>query len=92
MKEKEFILYGSDGCHLCEQALAICLTVLTHEQLNEIDIVDEPNVAHETKSLVELYGVHIPVLEKLSDTSDENKKLFWPFSAEQVAQLVANEK
>ena len=90
MKAKEFILYGSDGCHLCEQALAICLTVLTHEQLNEIDIVDEPNVAHETKSLVELYGVHIPVLEKLSDAAGENKKLFWPFSVEQVAQLVAN--
>jgi hypothetical protein len=90
MKMKEYILYGSDGCHLCEQALAICLTVLTHEQLTEIDIVDEPNIAHETKSLVELYGVHIPVLEKLSDTSGENEKLFWPFSAEQVAQLVAN--
>lgn len=90
MKTKEFILYGSDGCHLCEQALAICLTVLTHEQLCEIDIVDQPNVAHETKSLVELYGVHIPVLEKLGNTLCENKKLFWPFTAEQVAQLTAN--
>lgn len=92
MKAKEFILYGSDGCHLCEQALAICLTVLTHEQLNEIDIVDQPTIAHEKKSLVELYGVHIPVLEKLNDSSDENEKLFWPFTAEQVAQLAANEK
>lgn len=89
---KEFNLYGSEGCHLCEQALAICLTVLTHEQLNEVDIVDEPNVAHETQSLVELYGVHIPVLEKLSMTSSENKKLFWPFTKEQVAQLVANKQ
>ncbi|MDX2370353.1 MAG: glutaredoxin family protein [Colwellia sp.] len=87
MITKEFILYGSDGCHLCEQALAICLTVLTHEQLSEIDIVDQPNVAHETKTLVELYGVHIPVLEKLDDKPCENKKLFWPFTAEQVAQL-----
>ena len=87
MITKEYILYGSDGCHLCEQALAICLTVLTHEQLNEIDIVDQTSVAHETKSLVELYGVHIPVLEKLSSTLGENKKLFWPFTAEQVAQL-----
>ena len=92
MTVKEFILYGSDGCHLCEQALAICLTVLTDKELNEIDIVDQPTVPHETKTLVELYGVHIPVLEKLDETPRENKKLFWPFTLEQVAQLVANEK
>ena len=91
MTTKKFILYGSDGCHLCEQALAICLSVLTPEQLSEVDIVDQPNVAHETKSLVELYGVHIPVLEKLGNTLGENKKLFWPFTVEQVAQLVTNE-
>lgn len=90
MRTKEFILYGSDGCHLCEQALVICLTVLTHEQLDEIDIVDQVNVAHESKTLVELYGVHIPVLEKLDDTLGENKKLFWPFTLEQVAQLTEN--
>ncbi len=90
MVTKEFILYGSEGCHLCEQALTICLTVLTDEQLSQIDIVDQSHVAHETKSLVELYGVHIPVLEKLSEKQGANKKLFWPFTAEQVAQLVAN--
>jgi hypothetical protein len=86
----EFILYGSDGCHLCEQALAICLTVLTPEQLSEIDIIDQTNVDHETKTLVELYGVHIPVLEKLGAPHCENKKLFWPFTQEQVAQLTEN--
>jgi hypothetical protein len=86
----QFILYGSDGCHLCEQALAICLTVLIPKQLTEIDIIDQTSVAHETKTLVELYGVHIPVLEKLSDTLGENKKLFWPFTVEQVAQLTEN--
>ena len=45
MITEEYILYGSDGCHLCEQALAICLSVLTHEQLSEIDIVDQQSVA-----------------------------------------------
>lgn len=90
MITKEFNLYGSDGCHLCEQALAICLTVLTYEQLNEVDIIDQANVAHETQSLVELYGVHIPVLEKLDNTQGENKKLFWPFTAEQVTELVTD--
>jgi len=85
----KFNLYGSEGCHLCEQALVICLTVLTQEQLNEIDIIEQQSVDHETKTLVELYGVHIPVLEKLSNEPCENKKLFWPFTTEQVAELTA---
>ena len=84
----KYNLYGSEGCHLCEQALAICLQVIPNEQLNQVDIVDQETVEHETKTLVELYGVHIPVLEKLAnDGSIANKKLFWPFTAEQVTQL-----
>ena len=89
MITKKFNLYSSEGCHLCEQALAICLMVLAHDQLNEIDIIDQRSVAHETKTLVELYGVHIPVLEKLCSEPCDNKKLFWPFTAEQVSELVA---
>ena len=84
----KYNLYGSEGCHLCEQALAICLEVLAKEQLIEIDIIDQESVAHEEQTLVELYGVHIPVLEKLAQDSSKNSKLFWPFSQEQVTQLV----
>ncbi|MDP7593796.1 MAG: glutaredoxin family protein [Litorilituus sp.] len=84
---KKYNLYGSDGCHLCEQALSICVNVLTNEALNQIDIVDEERVDHETKTLVELYGVHIPVLEQLNKNSSDNKKLFWPFTLEQVKEL-----
>ncbi len=84
----KYNLYGSEGCHLCEQALTICLTVLSSEQLNQIDIIEQEKVAHEAQTLVELYGVHIPVLEKLEDDSSKNTKLFWPFTQEQVTQLV----
>ncbi len=81
-------LYGSEGCHLCEQALTLCLSVLPKEQLNQIDIVDQETVAHERETLVELYGVHIPVLEKLnSERSAVNQKLFWPFTLEQIKEL-----
>lgn len=84
----KYNLYGSEGCHLCEQALALCLLVISDEQLNQIDIVDQETVPHETKTLVELYGVHIPVIEKLDPNSPkENNKLFWPFSEEQLIQL-----
>jgi len=84
----KYNLYGSEGCHLCEQALTLCLLVMSHEQLNQVDIVDQETVAHESKTLVELYGVHIPVIEKLdSDSPEENHKLFWPFTVEQLTQL-----
>ena len=81
---KKFNLYGSEGCHLCEQALAICLPLIPADDLAQIDIVEQESVPHEQATLVELYSVHIPVLERLSD----NKKLFWPFDAEQVAGLL----
>lgn len=85
---KIYNLYGSEGCHLCEEALALCLLVIPNEQLNQVDIVDQETVAHESKTLVELYGVHIPVLEKLTtDNSKANQKLFWPFTEEQITQL-----
>jgi len=84
----KYNLYGSEGCHLCEQALAICLSVIPQDQLNLIDIVDQESVAHESKTLVELYGVHIPVIEKLNpESSAENEKLFWPFTLEQLQEL-----
>ena len=84
---KKYNLYGSEGCHLCEQALVICQEVLNAEQLILIDIVDQETIAHESKTLVELYGVHIPVLERLNDNPSENEKLFWPFTVSQVQQL-----
>jgi len=80
----KYNLYGSDGCHLCEQALALCLTVLPSEQLTQIDIIEQERVEHEKKTLVELYGVHIPVLEKLEQNSSKNT---WPFTQAQVEQL-----
>lgn len=75
-----FILYSSEGCHLCEEALALCLQYIKPENLNIIDIVDDDD-------LVEQYGVHIPVLKKLSQDSSQNIKLFWPFTQAQIKQL-----
>lgn len=81
-------LYGSEGCHLCEQALALCKSVIPEEQLNQIDIVDQERVEHESKTLIELYGIHIPVIEQLNtESTKENQKLFWPFTREQLTQL-----
>jgi len=72
-----FHLYSSEGCHLCEQATALCNKLMINNQFKEVDIVDD-------ETLVALYGIHIPVLERLSD----NKKLFWPFNYEEIMELL----
>ncbi|NQZ90096.1 MAG: glutaredoxin family protein [Colwellia sp.] len=77
-----FHLYSSEGCHLCEQAMELIGNVIPDHQISVVDIIDA-NIEGE-QNLVELYGVHIPVLERLSD----NMKLFWPFEQSQVVELI----
>jgi len=77
-----FNLYSSEGCHLCEQALALIVNVIPDHHIEVVDIIDSNDESEQ--NLVELYGVHIPVLERLSD----NKKLFWPFEQSQVVELI----
>ncbi|WP_448549777.1 glutaredoxin family protein [Thalassotalea fusca] len=73
---KQFILYGSEGCHLCELADEICSPIIK-DGLAHIDIVSDDK-------LVEQYGVHIPVLKHIASTSE----LYWPFTAEEVEVFV----
>jgi len=72
----KYKLYSSDGCHLCEQALALCLPHFDSSALEIVDIVED-------EKLVVLYGIHIPVLERTTD----NEKLYWPFNEEQIRKL-----
>lgn len=88
----KYNLYSSDGCHLCEKALTLCLAVIPKKQLTVIDIIDQEYVTHELKPLVELYGVHIPVLEKLEPNNTHTNKLFWPFTQDQVEHLTGSIK
>jgi len=79
--EKMFNLYSSEGCHLCELAFELCNKVIPANKINIIDIVDD-------EKWVELYGVHIPVLERISKNSSDNEKIYWPFSLEQILKLI----
>lgn len=72
-----FNLYSSEGCHLCDEALALYLSVFDKSDIHIIDIVDDDK-------LVELYGVHIPVLENNAN----GHKLFWPFSVQEIKELL----
>jgi len=72
----KFKLYSSEGCHLCEQALALCIPHIDTSELNIVDIVED-------EALVSQFGIHIPVLERCSD----NKMLYWPFNDSQISEL-----
>ena len=76
-----FHLYSSEGWHLCEQAHTLIKSIIPEHQLRVIDIVNDDINGID---LVELYGVHIPLLERLAD----NSKLFWPFEQTQVVELI----
>jgi hypothetical protein len=73
----KFNLYGTEGCHLCDDALALCVQVMPKSEINVVDIIDD-------EMLVDLYRISIPVLERLSD----QKKLFWPFEQKQILELL----
>lgn len=72
------LLFGTLGCHLCEQA---------EEQLMpfvglglQVELVD----IAEREEWVEVYGLRIPVLRRV-DTAAE---LGWPFDGQSVAEFL----
>ncbi len=71
------VLFGTDGCHLCEKAQALLLALPA--PLN-CDLYLEDIAASE--QMVERYGVLIPVLLH----EDSQTELRWPFDQ---AQLLA---
>lgn len=75
----ELLFYTTEGCHLCEYAAAMLddLARSTKFQLKPIDIA-------ESEQLVAQYGLTIPVL-----CNPHNKReLNWPFTIEQVIELL----
>lgn len=79
------MIYGTSGCHLCELATALfddeqVQSLLKQRQLQliECDISSD-------SSLVERYGVRIPVVLKGGASGD----LGWPFDAEQLFNYLA---
>lgn len=74
-----FALLGTEGCHLCEDAIAI-LVAATHG----LDITVYQDDIAVSEDLVERYGVRIPVLK--NETS--GAELDWPFSIYDVREFI----
>jgi glutaredoxin len=73
--QNTYILYGTEFCHLCDEAKAI---------LCEMGIEAEHIDIAEDDVLLEKYGIRIPVLQRL-DTGDE---LGWPFDAAAISRFL----
>ena len=71
-------LFGTLGCHLCEQAEAVLLPFVGGEASVELlDIV-------ESEEWLQRYSLLIPVLRRL----DSGAELNWPFDQGQVATFL----
>lgn len=72
---RDYILYGTGACHLCEQAEALIAPLLAGLDCR-VELVD---IAADD-ALVERYGVRIPVLHRAAGGAE----LGWPFTAEEA--------
>lgn len=70
------ILYYTDGCHLCDDAILLIEQLSLNYQ--KVDIVD-------SQALVDLYGTLIPVVE-----NEQGATLNWPFSIQQLQAFTSN--
>lgn len=84
------ILYGTLGCHLCDDAEALLAPLLVEisAQLGsdcEIECVD----IGDDDQLLEQYGERIPVLRRrFGDETNGDVELNWPFDVDQVKTLL----
>lgn len=72
--QASYVLYHTEGCHLCE--LAAALLNAAEVRYTAIDICDD-------ETLAERYGVSIPVVKALDE-----RCLCWPFDATQLQEFL----
>ena len=74
------LLFGTSGCHLCEQAELIIKNCLANNKELTIEAID----IAEQEQWQEQYAVRIPVLYD----PETKKDLGWPFNQSQVKEFI----
>lgn len=74
MNDSHFLLYFTDGCHLCDDAEKILKQTTIF--YSKVDIIYDPQ-------LVALYGNSIPVLQSASGNT-----INWPFNLQQLNDFI----
>lgn len=72
-------LYGTEFCHLCDEAEAVLHEVGV--EFEYVDIADDDG-------LVEMYGTRIPVLKRM----DTGAEVGWPFDADIASRFLNNSR
>jgi len=77
----ELILFSTDHCTLCDEALELLLSMpeLAGRSVQVVDVAADPE-------LVDRYGEKLPVLEIHQDGTA--RQLEWPFDAQRVRQAI----
>lgn len=78
-REPDLVLYSTSACHLCELAEALLLPLVEQGLLVAVDDIAESD------ALFARYGERIPVVARPATGAE----LDWPFSAEDLARLLA---
>ncbi|KZM36259.1 hypothetical protein OJAG_10490 [Oerskovia enterophila] len=78
------VLYGRDGCHLCDTAREIVEAVCAEQQVTwaEVDVDDDP-----TGALASEYGDYVPVV-----TVDGVQQGFWQVDGARLAKAIARRR
>jgi len=76
-----FVLFGTSGCHLCEEAEKLIATSFHKINLEMIDIAEQ-------EQWYEKYAIKIPVLYH----SESGRELCWPFSEIDVHEFIGTVK
>lgn len=76
-----FLLLGTAGCHLCEEAELILTECMQLNSQMEVDLIDIAEEEHWQA----LYAICIPVLLH----TESQQALFWPFTADDVTDFIS---
>ncbi|GAB3017200.1 glutaredoxin family protein [Bowmanella dokdonensis] len=77
--QTNWILYGTEGCHLCEEAFEL-FKQSAPDKLGRLEKVD---IAYDN-SLFEQYKFSIPVLK-----DSQGRELYWPFDAQSLNEFLS---
>ncbi len=72
----KLILFGTQDCHLCEQAVDLIRQVATEVDLEYVDIA-------RSEALTAEFGVRIPVIR-----SEMGSELGWPFDLKMLETFI----
>jgi thioredoxin-like negative regulator of GroEL len=78
----QLTLFGTAGCHLCEEAEALLDEVL-HQQGKSIDLVSVDIADHD--EWMARYGIRIPFLLH----ANSGRELDWPFGVAELNSFIA---